>query len=64
MTSQPGKQTITIHILTLNISRRRDKQRMEFGQLIDTTRETFFLKNHTQHQAEKLFPDLSLKNQN
>ena len=49
MTSQPGKQTITIHILTLSISRRRDKQRMEFGQLIDTTRETFFLKNHTQH---------------
>ena len=31
MTSQPGKQTISIHIL-FNISRRKDEQAMEYGQ--------------------------------
>ena len=44
MTSQPGKQTVTIHILPF-ISRRKE------------TWETFFLKNHTQINVVKLFPD-------
>ena len=34
MTSQPGKQTIAIHILP-NISRSRINQTMKFGQLIE-----------------------------
>ena len=34
MTSQPGSQTITIHILP-NISRSKDNQTMKFGQLIE-----------------------------
>ena len=34
MTSQPGKQTIAIYILT-NISRSKNIQRMKFGQLIE-----------------------------
>ena len=34
MTSHPGKQRITIHIL-LNISRIKDNQTMKFGQLIE-----------------------------
>ena len=33
MTSQPGKQTITIDILP-NVSRRKGNQPMKFGQLI------------------------------
>ena len=34
MTSQPGQQTIAIHILH-NISRSNDNQIMKFGQLIE-----------------------------
>ena len=60
MTSQPGKQTIAIHLLP-NISRSKDNQTKKFGQL---TWETFLLKNHTQNMVEKLFPDPFLKNQN
>ena len=59
MTSQPGKQTISIHILSNN-SRGKDNQTMEFGQLI----ETFFLKNRTQNVIGKPFADLFPKNQN
>ena len=42
MTSQPGTQTIPIHILT-NISRSKTNQAMKFGQLTEYN----FLKNHT-----------------
>ena len=35
MMSQPGKQTLAIHILiNINISRRKDNQTTKFGQLI------------------------------
>ena len=34
MTSQPGQQTIAIHVLT-NISKSKDNQAMKFGQLIE-----------------------------
>ena len=34
MTSQPGKQTVAIHILS-NISRRKGSRTMKFGQLIE-----------------------------
>ena len=34
MTSQPGKQTITIHMLT-NISRSKGNQTMQFNQLLE-----------------------------
>ena len=50
MTSQPGKQTITIQILS-NISKSKNNQTMKFGQLI----ETFLLRNHTQNVVEKYF---------
>ena len=36
---------------------------MTFGQLMDITCETYFLKNHTQNVVEKLVPDPVLKNQ-
>ena len=63
MTSQPGKQTIAIHILT-NISRSKGNQTMKFGQLIEYDMRTIFLENHSQNVVEKLFPDPFLKNQN
>ena len=50
MTSEPGKQTIAIHILP-NISKSKGNQTMKFDQFIEynnITWKTFFLKNHTQ----------------
>ena len=43
MTSQPGKQTIAIHIL-LNISRIKSNQTMKFGKLIEYDMGNIFLK--------------------
>ena len=40
MTSQPGQQIITIHILPNN-SRKKDNQTTIFGQVIDVTGEIF-----------------------
>ena len=60
MRSQPGSQTIVIHIL-LNISRSKGKfQTLKFALLV----ETFFLKNQVQNVIEKLVPDPFLKNYN
>ena len=42
MTSQPGKQTIAIHILP-NISRSKGNQTMKFGQLIEYNMRNIFL---------------------
>ena len=63
MTSQAGKQAIAIHILP-NISRSKDNQTVEFGQLLQYNMKTFFLENHTQNVVDKLFPDPFLTNQN
>ena len=63
MTSQPGLQTITIHILP-NILRSKGNQTMKFAQFTEYIWETFFLKNHTQNVAGGLVPDSFLKNQN
>ena len=63
MTSQPGYQTISIHIMT-NISRSKGDQAMTFGQVIEYISETCFLKNHIQHVMEILLPDPFLKNEN
>ena len=53
MTSQPGLQTIVIHIFT-NIPRSKGNQAMKFGQLIEyNLRNIFFEKSYT----KKLFPD-------
>ena len=43
MTSQPGKQTIAIHILP-SISRRKGNQAMKFGQLIEYNMRNIFVK--------------------
>ena len=42
MTSQPGQQTIVIHILS-NISRSKGDQTMKFSQLIEYNKKNIFL---------------------
>ena len=42
MTSQPGQQTIAIHILT-NISRSKGNQTVKLGQLIEYNKRNIFL---------------------
>ena len=59
MTSQPGQQTISTHILP-NISRSKSNQTMEFGQSKEYNKRKFFFKNHAQIDAERLVPDLFL----
>ena len=52
MTSQPGKQTIEIHILC-NISRSKGNQTMKFGQSIKyNTRNIFLEKPNTKYGEE------------
>ena len=43
MTSQPGLQTVAIHILP-NISQSKDNQTMKFGQLIEYNKRDIFVK--------------------
>ena len=59
MTSQPGKQTIAIHILPY-ISRSKDNQTVKFGQLIEyNMRKIFLEKSYPKCRGEtspKRFP--------
>ena len=68
MTSQPGKQTIPIHML-LNISRSKGNQKMKFGHLIECSIKSISLeKSYTKcggetsprHFSEKLKLTISL----
>ena len=63
MTSQPGLQTIAIHILP-NISQSNGNQTIKFGQLIEHNKknfaEKFFFKNYAENEARRLVPDLFL----
>ena len=56
MTSQPGKQTIAIHILS-NISRSKGNQTIKFGHLIEyNIRKNFLEKSYLKCGGEeKLF---------
>ena len=60
MVPQPGKKTIEMQILS-NTLRSKSNETMK---LIVYNMKNIFLKNNTQNVAEKLFPDLFLKNQN
>ena len=61
MTSQPGKQTITIHILP-TISRSKDNQTVKFGQLIEYNMRNIFLeKSYTKCGGETIPRTLSEK---
>ena len=54
MTSQPGKQTIAIHIFS-NISSRKGNQTMKFGHLIECkTRNNFFEKTYIKCGGETI----------
>ena len=59
MTSQPGLQIVTIHIL-LNISWSKDNQAMKFGQSIENNKKNIFLRKSCKNEAERLVPDLPL----
>ena len=59
MTSQPGEQTITIHILS-NISRSKDNQTMKLGQVIEYNKRIFFFKDQAENEAGRPVPDLFL----
>ena len=63
MTSQPGKQTIAIHILP-NISRSKDNQTKKYGQLIECNiRNTFPEKSNTKDDGETILRPFT-KNKN
>ena len=55
MTSQPGEQTITIHILP-NISRSKGNQTMKFGQLIEYNMRNIFVEKSYTKCGEETFP--------
>ena len=60
MTLQPGKQTITIHILS-NLSRSKSNQTMKFGQLLENNMKNIFLEKLYKNVVEKLLPSPFLK---
>ena len=55
MTSQPGKQTIAIHILP-NISRSKGNQIMKFGQLIEYNMRNIFRQKSYTKSGEETIP--------
>ena len=59
MTSQPGLQTIAIHILP-NISQSKGNQAIKFGQLIEHNRRNIFLQKLCGKKARRLVPELFL----
>ena len=61
MTSQPGLQTLTIHILP-NISRSEDNPAMKFGQLIECNMKKSFLeKSYAKCSGETIPRNFSKK---
>ena len=48
MTSQTGKQIISVHILP-NISRSKGNQTMKCGQLVEYNMREIFIENHAQN---------------
>ena len=63
MTSQPGWQTITMHVVP-NIPRNKSSQTVEIGQLIEYNMRNIPVENFMQNVVKKLFPDPFLKKQN
>ena len=54
MNLKSEKQTVAIHILS-NISKRKGNQTTKFGQLIQYNVGDFFIKNHADREAGRLF---------
>ena len=61
MASQPGKQTIVIHILP-NISRSKVNQTMKVGMLVEYNMRNIVLEKSYTNVLEKLVPDPFLEN--
>ena len=59
MTSQPGYQTITIHILP-NISWGKGNETVKFGQFKGYDKRNYFLQKSYRNKAWRLVPDLFL----
>ena len=60
MTTEPGKQTIVIHILP-NISLVKGKETMILGRLIEYIKKKYlFYKNHAENETGRLASDLFL----
>ena len=55
MTSQPGWQTITMHIFP-NISRSKGHQTMKFGQLIEYNNGSIFLQKLCRKRGREISP--------
>ena len=55
MTSQPGEQTIVIHILP-KISRSKDNQTTKFGQLIEYNNRNIFLEKSNKKCGRETSP--------
>ena len=55
MTSQRGKETIAIHILT-NISKSEGNQVMKFNQLIENNLSNIFLEKSCTNNVDKTIP--------
>ena len=60
MTSQPGKQTVAIHVMP-NMSRSKDNERMKFGQLIEYNMINFFLEKSNTDLVQKLCSETLIK---
>ena len=61
MTSQPGKQTLAIHILP-NISKSKDNQTEKYGQLIECNiKNVFSEKSYTKYDGETILRPFSKK---
>ena len=59
MTSQPGSQTVTMHILP-NTPRSKGNQTMRLGQLIEYNKRNIFLQKYSENEALRLVSDLFL----
>ena len=59
MMSQPGLQTIAIHILP-NISQSKGNQTMKFGQLIEYNKRNIIVKKLWRNEARRIVPYLFL----
>ena len=63
ITSQTGKQTITIYILS-SISRRKGNQAIKFVLLVEYNMRIIFFEKSYKNIVEKLVQGLYIKNQN
>ena len=63
MTSQPGQQTVAIHIFP-NISQSQNNQTMKLGQLTQNNRRNIFIQKLYRKWAGRLVPDLFLFSEN